>query len=74
MDDEVLVAAGGNYWYREWTQEQLLGPLPPKPEFAEPIGSVRERIAKVVGKVTVPHTVGTWHPAIERLMKEDEAR
>jgi hypothetical protein len=33
---------------------------------------VQARIAEVVGHVTVPHKVQNWHPAIERLLKEDE--
>jgi hypothetical protein len=50
MDDQVLIASGQSYWYPDWKKEELLGPLPPPPEFSEPIEAVRERIAKVVGK------------------------
>jgi hypothetical protein len=74
MDDQVLIAAGQSYWYQDWKKEELLGPLPPPPEFSEPIEAVRERIAKVIGKVTVPREVRVWHPAIDRLPKEDETR
>jgi hypothetical protein len=74
MDDQVLVAAGQSYWYQNWKKEELLGPLPPPPEFSEPIEALRERIAKVIGKVTVPREVRVWHPAIDRLLKEDETR
>jgi hypothetical protein len=74
MDDEVLIGAGHDYWHSGWTDEELLGPLPPPPEFEEPIERVRERIAKTVGKVTVPREVRTWHSTVERLLKEDEQR
>jgi hypothetical protein len=74
MDDQVLIAAGQSYWYQSSKREELLGPLPPPPEFSEPIDAVRERIAKVVGKVTVPRDLRVWHPAIDRLLKEDETR
>lgn len=74
MDDQVLIAAGQNYWYQDWKKEELLGPLPLPPEFPEPIEAVRERIAKVIGKVTVPREVRVWHPAIDGLLKEDETR
>ena len=74
MDDEVLIAGGNNHWYRNWKKEELLGPLPLPPEFPEPIEAVRERITKIIDKVTVPREVGIWHPAIDRLFKEDEKR
>jgi hypothetical protein len=74
MDDQVLIAAGQTYWYQDWKKEELLGPLRPLPKFAEPIEAVRERIAKVIGKVSVPREVRVWHPAIDRLLKEDETR
>ena len=34
----------------------------------------RERVAQVIGKVTVPREVRVWHLAIDRLLKEDETR
>jgi hypothetical protein len=73
MDDEVLIGAGHGYWHSGWSEEEL-GPLPPPPEFEEPIERVRERIAKTVGKVTVPREVRIWHPMVEGLLKEDEQR
>lgn len=75
MEDQVIVGGGNDDWYgQQWTREELLGPLPPAPEFDTPLESVRERIAKTIGKVTVPRDVRIWHPAIERLLKEDEPR
>lgn len=59
MGDEVLVAGGSSYWYGGWRNEELLEPVPPPPEFHEQIEAVRERIAKVVGKVKVPREVST---------------
>jgi hypothetical protein len=35
MDDEILVAGGGNNRNQYWNKEDLLGPLPPAPEFPE---------------------------------------
>jgi hypothetical protein len=68
MDDQVLIAAG-----QDWKRRSFC-PLPPPPDLCEPIEAVRERIAKVIGKVTVPRGVRVWHPAIDRLLKEDETR
>jgi hypothetical protein len=74
MDDEVLIGAGHGYWHSGWNEEELLAPLPPPPEFEEPIERVRERIAKTVGKLTVPREVRIWHPTLDKLLKEDEQR
>jgi hypothetical protein len=74
MDNEVLVGAGVGYWHSSWSEEELLAALPPPPEFEEPIERVRVRIAKTVGELTVPREVRIWHPAIDRLLKEDEQR
>ncbi len=74
MADEVVVAGGGSYWHWHWSDEELLAPLPPAPEFSETIEAVRERIAKIVGKLIVPRDIVIWHPAIDRLLKEDDKR
>jgi hypothetical protein len=74
MDDEVVIGAGQGYWHSGWNEEELLAPLPPPPEFEEPIERVRERIAKTVGKLTVPREVRIWHPTLDKLLKEDEQR
>ncbi len=74
MDDEIQVGGRQEYWYQGWTDEDLLGPLPPAPQFDTTIESVQERIAKDIGKVTVANKVTWWHPSISRLLKEDEER
>jgi hypothetical protein len=74
MADEVVVAGGGKYWHAHWSDEELLAPVPPPREFPESIEAVRDRIAKIIGKLTVPRDTGTWHPAIDRLLKEDDKR
>ena len=74
MSDEVVIARGRDYWYVNLTREELLGPLPPQPEFPESLEAVRERIARAIGKVTVPKKVLRWHPTIEQLLKEDDRR
>jgi hypothetical protein len=74
MDDEVRIGGRHEYWYQPWTDEELLGPLPPIPQFDTDIESLRERIVKEIGKVTVAKKVTWWHPAISGLLKEDEER
>jgi 23S rRNA pseudoU1915 N3-methylase RlmH len=74
MDDEVSIASGGNGSYQYWNKEETLGFVGAPPQFAEPIETIRARIAETVDHVAVPHKVRTWHPAIDRLLKEDEKR
>jgi hypothetical protein len=74
MSDEVEIGAGGNTSYSYRTEEDLLAPIGAPLEFSEPIEAVRARIAETVGHITVPHKMLTWHPAIDRLLKEDEKR
>lgn len=74
MDDEVVVAGGSHYWYQQWSREDLLAPLPLPPEFHEPIEAVRGRIAKLIGKLSVPRDIRDCHPTIDRLLKEDDKR
>jgi hypothetical protein len=74
MDDEVSIASGGNVSHRYWNKEEILGFVGAPPQFAEPIETVGARIAETVDHVAVPHKVRTWHPAIDRLLKEDEKR
>ena len=74
MDDEIVVAGGSSYWDQTWSKEDLLVPLPPRPEFHEPIEAARERIAKIIGKLSVARDILYWHPAIDRLLKEDDKR
>lgn len=74
MSDEVVVARGSNHWRPFSSDEELREPLPCPPEFPEPLDAVRERIARVLGRVTVPQKVTTWHPVIDQLLKEDEQR
>ena len=55
-------------------ESELLGPLPPPPEFEETLEEVRTRAAKAIGKVSAPRNVRRWHPVITRLLKADERR
>jgi hypothetical protein len=74
MDDEVSIASGGSGSYHYWNKEEILGFVGAPPQFAEPIETVRARIAETVDRVAVPHKVRNWHPTIGRLLKEDEKR
>ena len=73
MSDEVF-GGGGNYWYRSFSEEELLESVPAPPESSEPIEAVKDWIAKEVGNISVPREIRVWHPAVERLLKDDDNR
>lgn len=62
------------HWYRSWSREELLGPIPPPPEFEESLESFRARIEAGLGKVTCPNKNAVWHLGLQRLLLQDEAR
>lgn len=75
MDHEVQVGGWREYSsYHIWTDDELLDPLQPPPQFGSTLESVRDRITKAIGKVTVRREVTDWHPAISRLLKENAVR
>jgi hypothetical protein len=74
MDDEVAIGNKGNARYQHWSEEEILGFVGVPPHFPEAIETVRARIAETVAHVTLPAKVSNWHPAIDRLLKEDEKR
>ena len=73
MGDEIEVGAKSNTSYGYWTEEDLLVPIGSPPEFSESIEAVQARIAETVGHISISHKVVTWHPAIDRLLKDDES-
>jgi hypothetical protein len=74
MDDQVSIASGGNSPYHCSTNEELLEPIGAPHEFSEPIDVVRARIVETIGQAAAPHKPTTWHPAIDRLLRDDEKR
>ena len=66
MDNDVVVARPFvRYWFSKSKMKQLYPPPRTPPEFPEPIEAVRERIAKAIGEISVPHQIHLWHPAID---------
>jgi len=74
LNEEVVVGGGGSYWNHGLSNEEILGPLPPPPEFAEPIEAVRGRVRQQIGRVVFPKIANTRHPLIARLLDDDEKR
>jgi len=68
-----LVAFGRqNRW--EEQRISLDEPLPPYPSFDEPLANVLTRVETMVGKVTCPLLKTRTHPAIQKLLEQDEER
>jgi hypothetical protein len=68
------VIGRGNSWHwdRGLTEAELLGPIPEMTSFCEDLAETRARAAAVVGKVSAK--ASEMHPAIQRLLNEDEIR
>ncbi|MCK1485080.1 hypothetical protein IVB25_20905 [Bradyrhizobium sp. 193] len=73
MSDEIHLG-DRYYWQRSLTDEELLGSLPDRPEFSEDITLVRERIEKAIGTFKVGRVLTIKHPAVLKLLAQDEAR
>lgn len=74
MHDEVEVGGGNSWSYGTMTEELVGKEIPPPPSLPEEIGDVAGRVRKMVGKVSVPKTLTKPHPAIARLLEEDQRR
>ena len=75
IDNDVVVARPfDRYWFSKSKMKQLYPPPRTPPEFPEPIEAVRERIAKAIGEISVPHQIHLWHPAIDCWLKEHAKR
>ena len=74
LDDTVVLAGGrhGRYYQHSLSQEEILGPVPPAPTFAETMDDIRERLDAMLPKVPVPRELGLPHPAVAKLLKRDD--
>lgn len=76
MRDTVTPGGGrhDNYFYRRWSDAELLGPLPARPEFTPDLDAVRAQCLLKVDKVIVPRSLERAHPAVAKLLVLDEQR
>ncbi len=78
MAEEIVLGGGHARYYRHWrpqlTCEEILGPLPAPPTFAEEIEDVRARVTADIGKVVAGRLSGSKHPVTQQLLEEDYAR
>ncbi len=72
----MVTPGAGRYhaYHRQWTDAELLGPIPPAPSFAPDISEVRAMCREMVDKVTVPRDFTRAHHAIGKLLAADEER
>lgn len=74
MSDQVAI--GGNAWRSHYIShdDALALIIPPPPEFAENMESVRARVVDMVGRIQIPKTLKKPHRLILRLLDADEER
>jgi hypothetical protein len=74
MIGTVTIGREHYYYDREARESELLGPIPEPPEFSEAIEVLRARVSKEIGRVAVPRDLSNPHPAIGKLLAEEEER
>lgn len=76
MRDTVTPGAGhyNSHSYRQWSDAELLGPLPVRPTFEVDLDTVRAACRRQIDKVTVPRDLTRPHHAIAKLLAIDEQR
>lgn len=74
MPQEIEIGKDRQFYWRGWTDEDLLAPLPPPPFFDEPIEQVRNRVREWIGRVRIPRDLSDQHSAVARLLREDKER
>lgn len=76
MRDTVTVGAGRyhSYSYQQWTDAELLGPLPERPTFTPDLNAVREACLQKIDKITVPRDLSRPHHVVARFLDIDEQR
>jgi hypothetical protein len=73
-DDTMF--GGGRYWrhYNRWTEEELLGPIPPAPVFKDTMDEIRQAVIEQVRNFTASKDLQRPHPAVAKLIVQDEAK
>lgn len=76
MSDTVTPGAGryDSYSYRQWSDADLLGPLPARPIFTPDLDAVRAACLKQIDKITVSRDLTRPHHAIAKILAIDEQR
>ena len=74
MPDSIVLGRPPEHHWRYDPEAELAEPPPIEPVFEEPIESVRERVAKRVGKVARVRDLQSPHGAIRRYLEADEKR
>jgi hypothetical protein len=75
MRDQVRIG-GHSYWYYgpQLSDDDLLGPIPPEPEFERLIEDVQRSVEASLRKIRVPQVLEHPHPAVARVLKYDADR
>lgn len=73
MTDRITIGGDRYAWHRNPRPDYALdAPPPAAPLFDEPLDAIHRRAAAAVKTVRMPRTFEGAHPAIQKMMKEDE--
>lgn len=74
MSDVVTIGENPYESHADLVARVLREPIPAPPSFPEDLANVRQRVRKMVGKVSSPHGSQKLHPLAARLLEDDERR
>ena len=75
MPDVLTIGADAYYRHTRADEDELIASeIGPPPSFEEPIEELTAKVAKMVGKITVPRDLSRAHTAIAALLAADEPR
>lgn len=76
--DAEAVIGGGPYWRYSMaarpSDDDLLGSVAPEPAFDESLDEVCCRVLATIGKVVVSRSLDHPHPAVAKLLKQDDVK
>lgn len=71
---EIEIGRDRYHYHRQSDEEILASPVPPPPAFEDSLDEVARRACEMLGKRKIAASLASPHPAIARLLEDDEAR
>lgn len=71
---EIEIGRDRHHYHRQSDEEILASPVPPPPAFEDSLDEVARRACEMLGKRKIAASLASPHPAIAKLLEEDELR